>query len=235
MTVPGPNITRRTRLAAPLLMAACAHTPSASYQDAIALTLPDRAAPLRARLHLPRAHEGDGRAWPLPVFLHGSGERGADLERVKVHGPPQHAAAGREMPCLLCPPLLAADADWNSHTLHAMLDALRTPWRIDAARITATGLSRGGRGVWRWAAAYPDDLAAIAPMCGGGDPATACRARHVPVRACHGAADTVVPLAEQQARINALRACGGRAQFSVYPGAGHDAWNPACDEAELLQ
>ncbi len=64
--------------------------------------------------------------------------------------------------------------------------------------------------------------------------ATACGARHVPVRACQGAADTVVPLAEQQARINALRACGGRAQFTVYPGVGHDAWSPACDEAELL-
>jgi len=200
MTVPGPTITRRTPRAAPLLRAACAHTPSAPHQDAIALTLPDRAAPLRAWLHLPRADEGDGRAWPLPVFLHGSGERGADLERVKVHGPPEHAAAGREMPCLLCSPLLAADADWNPHTLHAMLDALRVRWRIDAFRITAT----------------------------------ACRARHVPVRAYDGAADTVVPLAEQQARINALRACGGRAQFTVYPGVGHDAWNPACDDPELL-
>src|SRR5215211_3315239 len=27
--------------------------------------------------------------WPLIVFLHGSGERGTDLNAVKIHGPPK--------------------------------------------------------------------------------------------------------------------------------------------------
>ncbi len=88
--------------------------------------------------------------------------------------------------------------------------------------------------MWAWAAAYPGDLAAIAPVCGYGNPAAVCRARTVPVRAYHGAADTVVPLAAQQACVDALRACGGTVEFKVYPGVGHDAWNPAYEDPELV-
>ena len=31
----------------------------------------------------------DKNGWPLLLFLHGAGERGSDLEKVKVHGPPK--------------------------------------------------------------------------------------------------------------------------------------------------
>lgn len=237
----GHPMRRRTLLAAPLLMTACAHAPSspppapAPREQALSLDLPGRSPPLRAWLHLPRGYDDEpARAWPLLVFLHGSGERGDDLQRVKVHGPPKHAAAGRDLPCILCSPQLEADADWDVHALHRLPGVLGQRWRIDPRRVTATGLSRGGRGVWRWAATYPDDLAGIAPVCGGGDPTTVCRARQVPVRAYHGDADTVVPLAEQQASVDALRACGGQVHFTVYPGVGHNAWDPAYEDPALL-
>ncbi len=234
MTLSARQLTRRALLATPLAMAVRAHAASAPRQDAITLSLPGRATPLRAWLHLPRGYGDEQRAWPLVVFLHGSGERGDDLDRVKVHGPPKHAAAGRDYPFVLCSPLLEADGNWQPATLHALLAALRAGWRIDAQRITATGLSRGGHGVWRWAAAHPDDLAGIAPVCGYGDPAAVCHARQVPVRAYHGDADTVVPLARQQACVDALRACGGQVSFTVYPGVGHDAWTPAYDDPALV-
>lgn len=231
-------VTRRALLAWPLLMNACAHTPSAPRHEAIALRLAGRAQPWRAWLHLPRGYGDDTRAWPLVVFLHGSGERGDELDRVKVHGLPKQAAAGRDLPFILCAPQLEAAADedepWDVAQLHDLLPALCRHWRIDAAAITATGLSLGGDAVWNWVAAYPDDLAAIAPVCGHGDPARVCRARHVPVRAYHGGADTVVPLARQQACVDALRACGGSVSFTVYPGVGHDAWNPAYDDPALV-
>ena len=78
------------------------------------------------------------------------------------------------------------------------------------------------------------DLAGIAPVCGFTDPAGVCRARAVPVRAYHGAADDVVPVAAEQAAVDALRACGGQVSFTIYPGVGHDAWNPAYEEPGLV-
>lgn len=228
---------RRTLLATvpALLMTACAHTPPPAAQQAHAFDLPGRTRPLRAWVALPAGYDAEpARRWPLVVFLHGSGERGDELARVKVHGPPRHVDAGRAYPFILVSPQLEADGSWNPQDLHALRSVLQQRWRVDTARITATGLSLGGKGVWDWAAAHPQDLAAIAPVCGWGDPAAVCQARGVPVRAYHGDADTVVPLARQQAAVQALRACGGTVDFIVYPGVGHDAWTPAYDDPALV-
>ena len=36
--------------------------------------------------------------WPLLIFLHGAGERGDDLNKVKVHGPPNLIEKGIKFP-----------------------------------------------------------------------------------------------------------------------------------------
>ena len=81
---------------------------------------------------------------------------------------------------------------------------------------------------------YPQDLAGIAPVCGYGSHLRIERMRAVPVRAYHGEADTVVPLAEEQKLVNELLAAGGQAELTVYPGVGHDAWNPAYADPALV-
>ncbi len=58
--------------------------------------------------------------------------------------------------------------------------------------------------------------------------------RAVPVRAYHGDQDTVVPLAPHVACVDALRAAGGKASLTIYPGVGHDSWTPAYNDPELL-
>ena len=230
-------MTRRTALiVTPLALSACATAPPLlpEGQHALTLEMPGGAAPLRCWLHLPTGYHATQNAWPLVVFMHGSGERGSDLEVVKFHGPPKALAAGADWPAIVCSPQLEAGARWSPDRLHALLLTLQARLRIDANRVLATGLSLGGMGAWDWAAAYPGDLAAIAPVCGFGDPSEACRALKVPVRAYHGDADTVVPLARQQASVDALRACGGTVQFIVYPGVGHNAWDTAYNDPDLL-
>lgn len=188
----------------------------------------------RLWLWLPPEYAQRREPWPLLVFLHGSGERGTDLEKVKVHGPPMWVARGQSYPLILASPQLEENGDWNPQRLHRLLGELKSRLNVDARRCLATGLSRGGHGVWNWASAYPEDLAAIAPICGYGDPAAVAAMRRVPVRAYHGDADTVVPLSRQQACIDALRAAGGQASFTIYPGVGHGSWIPAYQDPELL-
>lgn len=226
--------------APPLAAAASAGTttsPPADGQQAAwatsgSLTLQ---ATLRHWLYLPQGyHEQRDRAWPLIVFLHGSGERGQVLDKVKAHGLPKLIAAGQSVPAIVVSPQCDDDIDWDPHLLHAMLLALRAQWRIDPRRVTATGLSMGGGGCWDWATAYPDDLAGIAPVCGYGRSLRLARMRAVPVRAYHGAADTVVPLDAQQSLVRTLRELGGQADLTIYPDVGHDAWNPAYADAGLV-
>ncbi|MCH7342880.1 dienelactone hydrolase family protein [Pelomonas sp. CA6] len=189
----------------------------------------------RLWLWLPPGYAQRREPWPLLVFLHGSGERGEDLQRVKVYGPPRLAdEGGAQLPCILASPQLEEGARWAPARLHALLEALKSRLRVDPDRVSATGLSLGGHGVWDWACAHPQDLAAIAPVCGYGNPRAVAAMREVPVRAYHGDRDTVVPLARQQACVDALRAAGGQATLTVFPGVGHDAWTPAYQDPQLL-
>ena len=52
--------------------------------------------------------------------------------------------------------------------------------RVDADRIYVAGLSMGGFGTWALAAVEPKRFAAIAPVCGGGDPKSVGRFWYVP-------------------------------------------------------
>ena len=119
-------------------------------------------------LYLPSDYEKN-ESWPLLLFLHGSGERGDDLEKVKKHGPPKLIEAGKQFPFVVVSPQCPKDRRWEPIELVALLDDLITRYKIDQDRIYVTGLSMGGFGTWRLAAYAPEKIAAIAPVCGGGE------------------------------------------------------------------
>jgi hypothetical protein len=53
-------------------------------------------------LSQPEGYAADAKKkWPLVIFLHGSGERGTDLEQIKRHGPPKLIAAGQKFPAVV--------------------------------------------------------------------------------------------------------------------------------------
>ena len=190
------------------------------------------------QLFLPQALDPNTRddtaRWPLMLFLHGSGERGSDIARVKLHGPPKLADRDPRFPFILVSPLLPADEDWDIAKLERILAHLRNTLPVDPERIYLTGLSRGGHATWRWAAAEPGRFAAIAPVAGRGDSATACALKALPVWAFHGDRDDVVTPEGSFAMTRAIRACGGRAsRLTIYPDLGHNAWDPAYDDPAL--
>jgi predicted peptidase len=190
----------------------------------------------RYLLYVPKAYSGDpAQRWPLLLFLHGSGERGADLAKVKVHGPPRQLDGRGDFPFVVVSPQCPDDQRWQADALAALLDDVTKKLRIDRDRVYVTGLSMGGRGTWDLAMSYPERFAAIAPICGGALPDRACRLKGVPVRAFHGARDTVVPLAESEAVVKAVRDCGGTADLVVYPDAGHDSWTATYADPSLWE
>lgn len=172
--------------------------------------------------------------WPLLLFLHGSGERGSDVARVKVHGPPKIADRDPHFPFILVSPLLPADADWDIAKLSRLLAHATRTLPVDPQRVYLTGLSRGGHTAWRWAAAEPRRFAAMAAIAGRGDPATACALMDLPVWALHGDRDDVVTPEGSFGMARAIRACGGRrSRLTIYPDLGHNAWDPAYDDPQL--
>ena len=188
---------------------------------------------LRYLIWLPEPAAMPAAGWPLLLFLHGSGERGHELARVKIHGPGKYASAGRQFPFVLVAPQVPEGMAWDSDALEALRADLVARLPIDPDRVLMTGLSMGGYGTWNYAVDYPHTLAAIAPVCGAGDSDRAERIKHLPVWAFHGALDDAVPIAGDQEMVDALKAAGGNVKFTVYPDVGHNAWDPAYADPAL--
>jgi len=196
-------------------------------------------------LFLPENYDADTpEGWPLMLFLHGAGERGSNLERVKVHGPPKQAAGDPHFPFVLVSPQCPEDEVWNVAELAGLLDAVITTHNIDTNRIVLTGLSMGGYGSWSLGLAHPERFAAIAPICGGGEIlsillAPAAKREHLqtlPIWAFHGANDPVVPPEESQKMIHALKRAGARnATLTIYPDTDHDSWTATYANPEFYR
>lgn len=173
--------------------------------------------------------------WPLILFLHGVGERGNNLDLVTRHGIPRRLRAEPDPRFLVAAPQCRRGTRWLNEidALNALLEELVAALPVERDRIYLTGMSMGGYGAWHLATAYPHWFAALAPVCGGGEPDRACALRDIPIWAFHGARDEGVPPSESQAMVEAVRACGGNARLTLYPECGHDAWTPAYDNPEL--
>ncbi len=186
-------------------------------------------------LYLPKDYEESSNKFPLLIFLHGSGERGTDLDKVKFHGPPKLISEGKEFPFIVVSPQCPEGRWWQISELNFLLDELIAELKIDINRIYLTGLSMGGYGTWAWAEYAPDRFAAIAPVCGGGNPLTISKIGKMPVWAFHGAKDFVVPVAESERLINKLKIVNPDVKFTIYPEAGHDAWTETYNNPELYE
>ena len=178
-------------------------------------------------LSLPESYDADSaKNWPLVVFLHGAGERGDDLEKVSIHGPPKRVREGAEFPFILASPQCPADEWWTEQPVLELVEHLEATYQVDSSRIYLTGLSMGGYGTWHFATLAPNRFAAIVPVCGGGVPYKMRWIDHLPVWAFHGGKDNVVPPSESQVLIEELKKrLNDSAKLTVYPEAGHDSWS----------
>ena len=197
---------------------------AAAAADEVAVELDGAGPDGQVLRYLARLPDNAAEPWPLLVFLHGRGEIGGDLDRVKVHGPVKAAPGIEDFPFLVVAPHLAVDGLWQPERVMAAVDDARRRWSVDPDRIYLTGLSLGGHGTWTAAAAHPDVFAAIAPVSGWGDPETACVLGDLPIWSFHGVLDDIVPASAHQAMVDAVRACGGAPGLTLYPDLGHDAW-----------
>jgi predicted peptidase len=193
----------------------------------------------RYLLFIPEQYGQEDMSWPLIVFLHGSGERGNNLNAVKKLGVPKEAPGQPGFPFLVLSPQCPKDKWWSdvdiTLTVMGMIDEVVENYDVDPGRIYLTGLSMGGFGTWDLAQKYPDKFAAIAPVCGWGNVYMQDRLKNVPAWVFHGAKDPNVPLGFAKQMAGALKSLGGDAQLSVYPGMGHNIWTVTYRNPKLYE
>ncbi|MWV47373.1 prolyl oligopeptidase family serine peptidase [Paenibacillus sp. HJL G12] len=187
-------------------------------------------------LHLPEGYDRDGdQTWPVILFLHGSGERGSNVELVKAHGVPHIVDQDPAFPFIVISPQCPDHSDWNAEkeAVMAALDEVMHTYQADPTRVYLTGLSMGGYGTWQLAAEHPGRFAAAVPVCGGGNPSRADTLKETPIWAFHGAKDDVVPLSESEVMTQAVQAVGGDVKLTIYPEADHNSWTETYDNQKV--
>lgn len=169
------------------------------------------------------------RRWPLIVFLHGYGERGADPQLLAAQPLPRTLAHTTSFAAIVVSPQLPLQfTGWSEmiEPVDVLVQRLVARYPVDRRRLYLTGLSTGGFGVWTYALRHPRRFAALVPIAGGyeqgGVPRNICTLENVPIWAFHGALDTIITPDHSEILVNALRACGSKVvRFTLYPGVDH--------------
>lgn len=191
--------------------------------------------------------------YPLVIWLHGKGERGMDNKKqmtlIKKWLP--DSLQKDKYKSFLLAPQCSEDRYWNNYdkladkitfdtitpqiqiTLMQLIDTLMIQYPVDPDRIYVMGISMGGFGAFDLITRYPDFFAAAVPICGGADPRMVNEISKTPVWAFHGANDNVVNVRHTYSIMSLLDS--EKHKFSKLDNMGHDAWNKAFKEPELLK
>lgn len=193
-----------------------------------------QSAGLSYYLYLPKGFKTKD-AWPLVIYLHGRGD--CTTEKVLTWGPANRVSKGDQFPFILVTPILPCERWWTAEEIIPLLDKITNTLgkKVDADRISVTGLSMGGFGTWDLGVKFPERFSALAPICGGGDPSKAWRMQKIPVWTFHGDKDTVVSITKSEEMVDALRIAGGNIRFTVFPGVGHVSWPAVYDDPEFYK
>ncbi len=190
--------------------------------------------PVGYLLYLPSEYNRTAK-WPLVVYLHGAGSRGQDLKLVRREWLPAQIVRGKQFDFILLSPQCPAHSSWSPELVVGLIEKISKSFSVDQDRVYLTGQSMGGFGTWATASHDPGRFAAIAPVCGGGDPQQAERLKNMPIWAFHGAKDNVVPLEASEQMVDAVKKCGGQVQFSVLPNAGHGISEATYGDGQLYK
>jgi predicted peptidase len=200
--------------------------------------------------------------YPLILFLHGSGERGNDNELQLVHGSKLflNDSLRKKYPAIVVFPQCPSNSFWSNVTINMNADSSRSfsfqidekpslamdllqqllkhltqTYKLDKNRMYVGGLSMGGMGTFEIVARNPNLFAAAFPICGGGDSSTANGMKKVNWWIFHGAKDNVVLPKYSTEMVIALQKAKAKVKCTVYPEAGHNSWDNAFAEPDLLQ
>jgi hypothetical protein len=194
------------------------------------------------RYFVPPGYTG-AQAYPLILFLHGSGERGSDNEAqlnnnangaLQLIGDSQLAL----QPVFMIAPQCPTDGWWSGATLTTaigLIDQIAASYHIDPDRVYITGLSMGGMGTWSAVTSQPTRFAAAVPMSGNGDTNPAAAVSAIPFWFFHANNDGTVAVAGSDTLVAALRNAGASTIYTRYDTGGHTIWSAAYAHPLLFQ
>ncbi len=229
---------------------------SSQYQK---LTFEMDGGTLPYRMLLPKDYDPSVK-YPLILVLHGAGERGNDNESQLVHGSSLFLKEEirSKYPAIVVFPQCAKNSYWakikvegeipnrkfiyyedaepteDLVLVEGLLKHLKKTYKLNKKKIYVGGLSMGGMGTFEIVRRNPKLFAAAFPICGGANPKISKRLKKLDWWVFHGDADQVVPEKYSAQMVKAMKNENINVKYSVYQGVGHNSWDNAFAEPELI-
>ncbi len=199
------------------------------------------------RLFIPKAYN-KSQKYPLILWLHGAGGAGSDNVR-QISGDQvpgtriwlKPAVQAKYAAFILVP---QSEGVWSVGgealspplaQVLAIINSLKHEFSIDSNRIYITGQSNGGLGTWEFISKKPEVFAAAIALCSPPFSVNyAVRLARMPIWVFNGANDVASVLALSQEMIAAIQKAGGAPRYTEYKGVGHEVWEHAFKEPELV-
>ena len=216
---------------------------------------------LNYRLLVPKDFE-KSKKYPLHLFLHGYGEKGADNKLqlkyiAKLFTNKKNRSLYKSFGVF--PQFPDGDSWTNREKVSSnkdmyykffenkkstkslslvikLMDSLVKTKNVNTERVYVTGLSNGGMGTFEMLYRRPDMFAAATPICGGAHPETAkLFAKKTPVWIFHGSEDNVVHPLYSVKMVEAIIEAGGTPKFTLYDNVNHDSWLNAFKDKDFFK
>lgn len=174
---------------------------------------------------------------PLIVFLHGSGERGNNLEMVKAHSPFTYKNLIKE-PVAILAPQCPENTWWDTDAVYFLIKEISEKYKIDKERIYLTGLSMGGWGTLKLAGEHPEMFAVVAAVCAPTDRvmwANIQNYKDLNIKLFHGGMDDVVLPENAFNFYQKLHPVNPKADLIIFPNDNHNSWDSTYSDPKLYE
>ncbi len=174
---------------------------------------------------------------PLMVFLHGSGERGDNLDMVKAHSPFTYKNLFPE-PVAILAPQCPKDVWWDTEAVYYLIKEIQQKYQIDDSRIMLTGLSMGGWGTLKLAMEHPELFSAVIAVCAPVDRLMKVRVsqyKDLPMKLFHGGNDDIVSPMNSIEIYQEIKKVNKNVELTIFPDDNHNSWDSTYSDPKLYQ
>jgi len=177
-------------------------------------------------MYIPCGYSIDGPEYPLLIYLHGGGKCG-DLHYILNGGIPFLIKTNtwKSPYAMLVVSPQNTDGWWDVKKIHTFIKYLISKYKVNKARIYMTGASMGGFGVFAYCCEFGNAayVAAVVPICGGGEFYRSYAFKNIHIWAFHGKKDASVPVFLSEIMINTINIfkTNDRAKLTIFPDFGH--------------
>ena len=203
-------------------------------------------AEIKYRLHTPTSIRY-GRKYPLVIHLHGLGEAGSDNTLSLLHfrsilpvlvGPESEDFFMLVVQCPSETPAWSFNSakDGTLDVLMAVMEHVIAENPIDKKRLTVTGVSSGGAGVWTLLSKYPDTFAGAVPTASSAPshlPFAALKKTPIWTFVTNG--DVMINRESVQTAMRMVNNSGGSMAITGWDILDHNTWRHAMRDHDCLR